>query len=103
MTGRQEVCPQYKRSYCNGALDHLKRMYGETIPAGNLHFIMGTMAAHLHHHWPPALDPRPGRTRSAEHPKVLAASSRFVFEIGLTRSPEKIVLVAQPLYDGLNV
>ncbi len=21
-------------------------MYGETIPAGNLHFIMGTMAAH---------------------------------------------------------
>ena len=25
---------------------HLKRMYGETIPARNLHFIMGTMAAH---------------------------------------------------------
>ena len=37
---------QYKRRYGDEALDHLKRMYGETIPAGNLHLIMGTMAAH---------------------------------------------------------
>ncbi len=42
----QEAYRQYKRSYGDAALDHLKRMYGETIPAGNLHFIMGTMAAH---------------------------------------------------------
>lgn len=27
-------------------LDHLTHMYGATIPARNLHFIMGTMAAH---------------------------------------------------------
>jgi len=37
---------QYKRRYGDEALDHLKRMYGETIPTRNLHFIMGTMAAH---------------------------------------------------------
>jgi hypothetical protein len=42
----QEAHRQYKRRYGEAALDHLKRMYGETIPAGNLHFIMGTMAAH---------------------------------------------------------
>lgn len=49
MTGRwelQEAYRQYKRSYGDAALDHLKRMYGKTIPAGNLHLIMGTMAAH---------------------------------------------------------
>jgi len=42
----QEAFRQYKRSYGDAALDHLKRMYGQTIPAGNLHLIMGTMAAH---------------------------------------------------------
>jgi hypothetical protein len=42
----QEAYRQYKRRYGTDALDHLKRMYGETIPARNLHLIMGTMAAH---------------------------------------------------------
>ena len=42
----QEAYRQYKRRYGADALDHLSRMYGETIPASNLHFIMGTMAAH---------------------------------------------------------
>ena len=42
----QEAYRQYKRRYGADALDHLTRMYGETIPARNLHFIMGTMAAH---------------------------------------------------------
>lgn len=42
----QEAHRQYKRKYDDAALDHLKRMYGQTIPARNLHFIMGTMAAH---------------------------------------------------------
>lgn len=42
----QEACRQYKRRYGDAALEHLQRMYGETIPARNLHFIMGTMAAH---------------------------------------------------------
>lgn len=42
----QEAYRQYKRRYGEAALEHLKRMYGETIPARNLHFIMGTMAAH---------------------------------------------------------
>lgn len=42
----QEAYRQYKRRYGTDALDHLKRMYGETIPAGNLHLIMGTMLAH---------------------------------------------------------
>jgi len=42
----QEAYRQYKRRYAADALDHLTRMYGETIPARNLHFIMGTMAAH---------------------------------------------------------
>jgi hypothetical protein len=42
----QEAHRQYKRKYKSEAMDHLSRMYGETIPAGNLHFIMGTMAAH---------------------------------------------------------
>lgn len=42
----QEAYRQYKRRYGEAALDHLKRMYNDTIPAQNLHFIMGTMAAH---------------------------------------------------------
>jgi hypothetical protein len=42
----QEAYRQYKRRYGNAALDHLQRMYGETIPARNLHLIMGTMLAH---------------------------------------------------------
>jgi hypothetical protein len=42
----QEAYRQYKRRYGDAALDHLQRMYGETIPTRNLHFIMGTMAAH---------------------------------------------------------
>lgn len=42
----QEAHRQYKRRYGEAALDHLKRKYGETIPAGNLRLIMGTMAAH---------------------------------------------------------
>ena len=42
----QEAYRQCKRSYGDASLDHLKRMYGETIPAGNLHLIMGTMADH---------------------------------------------------------
>jgi hypothetical protein len=42
----QEAYRQYRRRYHDKAIDHLKRMYGETIPADNLHFIMGTMAAH---------------------------------------------------------
>ena len=35
-----------KRRYNADALDHLSRMYGQTIPARNLHLIMGTMLAH---------------------------------------------------------
>jgi hypothetical protein len=42
----QEAHRQYKRRYADKALEHLTRMYGETIPTRNLHFIMGTMAAH---------------------------------------------------------
>ena len=42
----QEAYRQYKRRYGDDALDHLRRMYNDTIPAQNLHFIMGTMAAH---------------------------------------------------------
>ena len=42
----QEAYRQYKRRYGNAALEHLQRMYGETIPARNLHLIMGTMLAH---------------------------------------------------------
>jgi hypothetical protein len=42
----QEAHRQYKRKYKADAMEHLSRMYGETIPARNLHFIMGTMAAH---------------------------------------------------------
>lgn len=42
----QEAYRQYKRRYGDAALDHLQRMYGETIPARNLHLIMGTMLAH---------------------------------------------------------
>ncbi|MGH8263652.1 MAG: hypothetical protein ACRET4_09240 [Steroidobacteraceae bacterium] len=42
----QEAHRQYKRRYGTDALDHLTRMYGATIPTRNLHFIMGTMAAH---------------------------------------------------------
>jgi hypothetical protein len=32
--------------YGAAALDHLTRMYGEPIPARNLHPVMGTMLAH---------------------------------------------------------
>ncbi|MCG3145808.1 MAG: hypothetical protein HONDAALG_03484 [Gammaproteobacteria bacterium] len=42
----QEAHRQYKRRYAGKALEHQTRMYGETIPTRNLHFIMGTMAAH---------------------------------------------------------
>jgi hypothetical protein len=42
----QEAYRQYKRRYGNAVLEHLQRMYGETIPARNLHLIMGTMLAH---------------------------------------------------------
>ena len=42
----QEAYRQYKRRYGDAALDQLKRMYGETFPARNLHLIMGTMLAH---------------------------------------------------------
>jgi hypothetical protein len=42
----QEAYRQYKRRYGADALDHLTRMYGDTMPGQNLHFIMGTMAAH---------------------------------------------------------
>jgi hypothetical protein len=42
----QEAYRQYKRRYGSDALDQLTRMYGETMPARNLHFVMGTMAAH---------------------------------------------------------
>ena len=36
----------YQRRYGADAMDRLKEAYGQTIPAQNLHFIMGTMAAH---------------------------------------------------------
>ena len=42
----QEAYRQFKRRYADAALDQLKHVYGQTIPARNLHFIMGTMAAH---------------------------------------------------------
>jgi len=42
----QEAYRQYKRRYGDAALDHLTRMYGEMIPARNLHLVMGTMLAH---------------------------------------------------------
>ena len=42
----QEAYRQYKRRYGDAALDHLTPMYGETIPARNLHLVMGTMLAH---------------------------------------------------------
>jgi hypothetical protein len=42
----QEAYRQYKRRYGDAALDHLTRMYGETIPTRNLHLVMGTMLAH---------------------------------------------------------
>jgi hypothetical protein len=42
----QEAYRRYKHRYGDDALDHLTRMYGQTIPADNLHFIMGTMMAH---------------------------------------------------------
>jgi hypothetical protein len=42
----QEAYRQYKRRYGDQALEQLVRMYGEKIPTHNLHFIMGTMAAH---------------------------------------------------------
>ncbi len=42
----QEAYRQYKHRYGGKALEHLKRMYGETIPNRNLHLVMGTMLAH---------------------------------------------------------
>lgn len=36
----------FVRLYGDHALDHLKEVYGEKIPAANPHFIMGTMKAH---------------------------------------------------------
>jgi hypothetical protein len=42
----QEAHRQYKRRYAAQALDKLVGEYGENIPKRNLHFIMGTMAAH---------------------------------------------------------
>ena len=42
----QEAYRQYKRRYGEAASDYLQRMYGATIPARNLHLIMGTMLAH---------------------------------------------------------
>jgi hypothetical protein len=42
----QEAYRQYKRRYGEAALDHLTGMYGETIPARNLHLVMGTMLVH---------------------------------------------------------
>ncbi len=36
----------YQRRYGVSAMDQLKAEYGQKIPAHNLHFIMGTMAAH---------------------------------------------------------
>jgi hypothetical protein len=42
----QEAYRQYKRRYGDAALDHLTRMYGETIPARNMHLVIGTMLAH---------------------------------------------------------
>jgi hypothetical protein len=45
-SGSRSSQRQYKRRYGTDALDHLTRMYGETMPARNFHFIMGTMVAH---------------------------------------------------------
>ncbi len=42
----QEAYRQYKRRYGEDTLDHLTRMYGETIPGRNPHLIMGTILAH---------------------------------------------------------
>lgn len=42
----QEAYRQYRRRYGEEAITRLTKMYGESIPAQNLHFIMGTMAAH---------------------------------------------------------
>jgi len=42
----QEAHRQYKRRYGDQAIDKLVGEYGENIPKRNLHFIMGTMAAH---------------------------------------------------------
>jgi hypothetical protein len=36
----------YKQRYGEGALDELRKVYEETIPARNLHLVMGTMKAH---------------------------------------------------------
>lgn len=44
----QEAYRQYKRRYGDDAIDHLKRMYGQTMPSQNLHLIMGTMLAYPH-------------------------------------------------------
>ena len=42
----QEAYRQYRRRYDDGALSQLANEYGTAIPGRNLHFIMGTMAAH---------------------------------------------------------
>lgn len=42
----QEAYRRYKRKYGEEALEHLKRMYGQTMPSQNLHLVMGTMLAH---------------------------------------------------------
>ena len=42
----QEAYRQYKRKYGAEALDYLKHEYSENMPKRNLHFIMGTIAAH---------------------------------------------------------
>lgn len=42
----QAAYRSYKQRYQESALGRLKQEYGEAIPAQNLHFIMGTMAAH---------------------------------------------------------
>lgn len=42
----QAAFHNYKRRYGPDALTQLERVYGESIPAQNLHFILGTMKAH---------------------------------------------------------
>jgi hypothetical protein len=42
----QAAYRHYKHRYGDQALDRLKQEYAENIPARNLHFLMGTIAAH---------------------------------------------------------
>lgn len=42
----QETHRQYKRRYGDDCMEHMRRMYGNELPARNLHLIMGTMLAH---------------------------------------------------------